>query len=223
MKKTVLIGASLVLATSILGACGKESSTANAENQKITQSRVADITLNGEHLSNKKIKEYKKEYVIFGKYGNMNANTELLIKHMALKDAMMKDLGLTQRDIDTQYEKALKEGSPSTTVNGKKIIAKGLVLEIAFDEAYAKKYLSNKDTIDKLSKIKVEKNDQEFLENVVKQKETKNKDDIYLLNLQYLAQKYKVTDTFKYQQNLLNKADIKGVDLPKLKEVEVII
>ncbi|NGY88799.1 hypothetical protein F6Y05_38105 [Bacillus megaterium] len=142
MKKPVLIGASLVLATSILGACGKESSTANAENQKITQSQVADITLNGERLSNKKIKEYREEYMQAGKYVGMNKDTQAVIKHMILKDGMMKDLGVTQKDIDNIYEKAVKDGAPSVKLDGKKVVAKGVVLEMVFEDAYGKKYLS---------------------------------------------------------------------------------
>ncbi|NGY88639.1 hypothetical protein F6Y05_37240 [Bacillus megaterium] len=51
MKKTVLIGASLVLATSILGACGKESSTsASGEtNQSISMPEVSNISINGKN------------------------------------------------------------------------------------------------------------------------------------------------------------------------------
>ncbi|MEM4992680.1 hypothetical protein WKH56_09065 [Priestia sp. SB1] len=223
MKKPVLIGASLVLATSILGACGKESSTANAENQKITQSQVADITLNGERLSNKKIKEYREEYMQAGKYVGMNKDTQAVIKHMILKDGMMKDLGVTQKDIDNIYEKAVKDGAPSVKLDGKKVVAKGVVLEMVFEDAYGKKYLSTSSTTDSLAKKKMTKEDEKgFKNHISTMKEDHPIGDYSYVYLFYLAQKYDLMDTDKYQQDLLNKADIKGVKLPKLKTDEII-
>lgn len=214
MKKIVLGIASLTLATSILGACGKDDSASKAgaeEKQEASSVSVSDVTINGKKLSNTDIQQYKDEYMKNSIKGK-SKSTEAVIKNMALKDALMKDLGVTQEQLDKGYKdtvEAVKNGP-----KGVAIPSEGLYMHQTLAKEYAKKHLSDDATVKKVY-------------NSLKDEEKKGfpiemlKADYY--RLYYLAEYYKVDDALKYQQDLLKKSDVKGMDVTNLKANETIL
>ncbi|NGY88640.1 hypothetical protein F6Y05_37245 [Bacillus megaterium] len=146
MKKTVLIGvSSLVLATSVLAGCGKESSTvaSGGTSQTISMSQVSKVTVNGDQLSEKELKQYIKEYMEIKESNilDLNLDTQSAIKNIALRDALLKDLGMTQE----QFDKSFDENYKFTTEQNKKdpsrkitVQSKGLFLHQTLGGEYAK-------------------------------------------------------------------------------------
>jgi len=229
MKKTVLIGASLVLATSILGACGKESSTsASGEtNQNISMSQVSNISINGKKLSKKDIKQYKKNYMQ-DTYKKMNLDTQSVIKNIALEEEMLKDLGFTQEQLDKKYAEIVDFVEKDKSKGDIDVIPQGYFLHQTLSKAYAKKYLGNDTTMKKTyNSLKGEdkKNFGQLSDSVLYDKENNSKMidlDANYYRLYLVANKNKVVDVTKYQQDLLDKADVKGIKLSKLTPNETI-
>ncbi|MDU9694059.1 hypothetical protein O0Q50_23025 [Priestia aryabhattai] len=238
MKKTVLIGvSSLVLATSVLAGCGKESSTAasGGTSQTISMSQVSKVTVNGDQLSEKELKQYIKEYMEIKESNilDLNLDTQSAIKNIALRDALLKDLSMTQE----QFDKSFDENYKFTTEQNKKdpsrkitVQSKGLFLHQTLGGEYAKKYLLNDTTLEKLSNSIKGEDKQPYKEllKVVKADMKTNPDSSKLTffdaySLYYLAQKYEVVDMLKYQQEQINKSSIKGIKLTKLKDDEVML
>lgn len=228
MKKTVLIGTSLVLATSIsiLGACGKESTSASGgnANQQIALSQVSNITVNGVQLSEKDVTKYKKEYMSEDTYKKLNRENQSVIKNMILKEALMKDLGVSQEDLDKEYEASVEsvKKDPQLVVS-----PKSMILHKSFSKAYAKKYLSDEATINKVADTLKGEDKKNFITNTAAVEYAKDEPGMFNLLenfyiLYYVANKQKVTDVLKYQQDLLDKADVKGIKLSKLKADETI-
>ncbi|MGF9891068.1 hypothetical protein ABEX78_20640 [Priestia megaterium] len=227
MKKPVLIGASLVLATSILGACGKESSTAASgenSNKQIALLQISNIKVNGVQLSEKDVTKYKKEYMSEDTYKKLNRDTQSVIKNMILKEALMKDLGVSQDDLDKEYQRSVEsvKKDPQLVVS-----SKSMILYKSFSKAYAKKYLSDEATINKVADTLKGEDKKNFINNTAAVGYAKDEPGMYNLLenfyiLYYVANKQKVTDVLKYQQDLLDKADVKGIKLSKLKADETI-
>lgn len=225
MKKPVLIGASLVLATSILGACGKESSTAasGGDNQNITQSQVSNVTINGKALNEKEIEQYKKEYMQ-DSYKKLNRDTQSVIKNMVLKEALMKDLNVTDKQIDEEVQTNIEQSKKYKL----KPATKSFILHSALAKGYSLKYLNNEKTVNEVTDTLKGKEKEDFITNYASALKA-HRDDIYTANLiqnyymlYYVADKNKVVDVKAYQQDLLNNADVKGIKLSKLKSDETI-
>ncbi|MEM4992522.1 hypothetical protein WKH56_08275 [Priestia sp. SB1] len=238
MKKTVLIGvSSLVLATSVLAGCGKESSTAasGGSSQTISMSQVSKVTVNGDQLSEKELKQYIKDYMEIKESNilDLNLDTQSAIKNIALRDALLKDLGMTQEQFNKNYDenlkflKELKKRDPNDKAT---IQSKGLYLHQTLGGEYAKKYLLNDSTLKKLSNSVngEEKKAYDQLFQTVKADMKNNRGNSKLTffdaySLYYVAQKYEVVDMLKYQQKQINKSSVKGIKLTKLKDDEVML
>lgn len=214
MKKIVLGIASLTLATSILGACGKDdtSSKTSAETTQETSAlSVSDVTINGKKLSNADVQQYKDEYMknlIKGK----SKSTEATIKNIALKDALMKDLGVTQEQIDKEYNTALevvKKGPKGVTAP-----SKGMVLHQTLAKAYAEQKLSDDSTVQKVYDTLKDEEKKGFSKEMLAS-------DYY--RLYFIAKNNKVVDVVKYQQDLLKKSNVKGLDVNNLQGNETIL
>ncbi|QJX80446.1 hypothetical protein [Priestia megaterium] len=231
MKKPVLIGASLVLATSIsiLGACGKESTSASGEssNQQIALSQVSKVTVNGKRLSEKEVKQYKDEYMQDTRK-KLTQDNQSVIKNIILKEELMKDLGVTQEQLEKEFSlnaERVKNGPKGVTVS-----SKGLILHESLVKAYAKKYLSSDDTLRTLSDSFKGEKKESFISMTDMIPEDKDTPGTYNLPFNYYnlflfyngANKHNEAEVLKYQQNLLEKADVKGIKLSKLKTGEAI-
>ncbi|MFB8424784.1 hypothetical protein ACFC4S_22480 [Priestia megaterium] len=230
MKKPVLIGASLVLATSILGACGKESSTAasgESLNQQIALSQVSKVTVNGKQLSEKEVKQYKEEYMQDTRK-KLTQDNQSIIKNITLKEELMKDLGVTQEQLEKEFSlnvERVKNGPKGLSVS-----SKGLILHESLVKAYAKKYLSDDNTLKTLSDSFKGDKKKSFISNTSMIPGDKKTPGTYNLPFNYYnlflfyngANKHNEAEVLKYQQNLLNKANVKGIKLSKLKTEEAI-
>lgn len=226
MKKPVLIGASLVLATSIsiLGACGKESTSASGEtNQSISLFQASNVSINGKQISKKEIEQYKKEYME-DSYKKLNRDTQSVIKNMILKEALMKDLNVTDKQIDEEFQTHIEKSKEAGLNPG----TKSYILHSALAKAYALKYLNNEETVNKVLNTLEGKKREEFITNTTSALEH-HREDTYKPNLifnfymlYFMADHNKVVDVKAYQQDLLDKADVKGIKLSKLKADETI-
>ena len=193
-------------------------------NQQIAVSQVSNITVNGVQLSEKDVTKYKEEYMSEDTYKKLNRDTQSVIKNMILKEAIMKDLGVSQDDLNKEYE----EGVKSVKKDPQLVVPqKSMVLYRSFSKAYAKKYLSDEATINKVANTLKGEDKKNFITNTAVIKSAKDEPGMFnLLNnfyiLCYMANKQKVTDVLKYQQELIDKADVKGIKLSKLKADETI-
>jgi hypothetical protein len=157
-------------------------------------------------------------------YKKLNRDNQSVIKNMILKEALMKDLNVTDKQINeelqTNIEKSKKDGLTPAT--------KSYILHSALAKAYALKYLNNDETAKKVLNTLEGKQKEDIKLNVISVLES-HREDTYKPNLiynyymlYYVADHNKVVDVKAYQQDLLDKVDVKGIKLSKLKADETI-